>query len=465
MVKDKVKSKQIKSASVSVIGLGRLGAPLAVTFALRGFKVTGIDVVKKNIAAINSARSHLDEPQYAQLLKKHQNNISATTSFKRAVKNSTITFIVVPTPSKRDGSFSNKYVLQAIKQIGKAIREKDGFHLVAVVSTISPGSMQNEIRPVLEKISGKQCGESIGLCYNPTFIALGNVIDNLLRPDFILIGEIDQKSGKILEKFYQVVCQNKPPIRRMNLINAEIAKLALNTFVTTKISYANMLSQLCDQLPGADASIVTNALGLDSRIGPKYLRPGPPYGGPCFPRDNRALSAAGKKVGIPLPLAQATDTTNSLQLKHLLTKVVKHAPRKGKVSLLGLAYKDKTDVIDESVSITLAKLLVQKGLQVSVYDPRAKAKAKKVLGQKVSYSRSLKASLTSADVVVIATPAGEFKKINAQHFASQKKPVTIIDCWRLLPSDSLPSQAKIIYLGKAQWPKIKNQSTGKRKKS
>src|SRR5207253_5277639 len=142
------------------------------------------------------------------------------------------------------------------------------------------------------------------------FIALGTVIRDFYHPDFLLIGESDPRSGELLSALYKHVCKNSPAIARMNFINAEITKLAVNTYITTKISYANMIARLCEKLPEADANVVTNALGLDTRIGPRYLRGTVSYGGPCFPRDNRALAALAARAGAPSGLPEATDAFN-----------------------------------------------------------------------------------------------------------------------------------------------------------
>src|SRR5205823_4866373 len=176
-----------------------------------------------------------------------------------------------------------------------------------------------------------------GLCYNPEFVALGSVIRDLRNPDFVLIGESDPRSGEMLAALYPSLCDNDPPIARMNTVNAEIAKLAVNTFVTTKISYANMLAQLCSRLPGADVDAVTSALGLDGRIGERYLRGGARYGGPCFPRDNAAFASLARRLGTAAVLAQATDEVNRTQVAWVAQEVRARLEPGDVVAVLGLA--------------------------------------------------------------------------------------------------------------------------------
>ena len=164
----------------------------------------------------------------------------------------------------------------------------------------------------LERHAGRQVGPSLGLCYNPEFIALGSVVRDMLRPDMILIGESDTTAGDILERLYDAACENRPAVQRMNFVNAELTKLAINTFVTTKISYANMLADICERLAGADVDVVTRAVGSDSRIGARYLKGAIGYGGPCFPRDNVAFSALARSLGAQAQLAETTDAINRI---------------------------------------------------------------------------------------------------------------------------------------------------------
>ena len=190
-----------------------------------------------------------------------------------------------------------------------------------------PGSTGGTLLPALEEHSGKKCGTDFGLCYNPEFIALGSVIRDMLNPDMILIGESDARSGEILEELYQGVCESNPRIQRMNFVNAELTKLSVNTFVTTKISYANMLAQVCETLPGADVDVVTSAIGCDTRIGQKYLKGALGYGGPCFPRDNVAFSALARANGAPALLAEATDQLNRSRCRGWPKSSVPGCPR------------------------------------------------------------------------------------------------------------------------------------------
>lgn len=417
---------------ISVIGLGKLGSPLLAAIAERGFSVIGVDVNQKAVDFINKTQPPVNEPGLSELLKKNRSRIKATTDYFEAISESDITFIIVPTPSIKSGAFSNKYVLSAIKNIGKALATKKGFHLVVVTSTVLPGSTENEIGQLLERASDKKIGQSVGLCYNPEFIALGSVIQNLLNPDFVLIGQSDNKSGKILENFYKKFRKNKAPIVKMNIINAEIAKIALNSYITTKISFANTIAQLCEKVPGGSVDQVTRALGLDSRIGSKYLTGALPYGGPCFPRDNLAFAYFARKSRVSSPLATNTHKINSQLAKQLAARISAKIPRGGKVAILGLSYKKDTDVAEQSAGVKIANLLSQKAVRVYVWDPKAMTNAKNLLSPKVTLASSMKDCLSHADIIVIATDWPEFKNLKIDNLkVAGKKPV-LLDCWRIL---------------------------------
>lgn len=429
---------------ISVIGLGKLGLPLAATIASVGFKVIGVDLNHQVVKNLNAGRTTLLEPNLVELITEFKHNIIATEDAKDAVLNSEITFIITPTPSQKNGYFSLKYVNPVIKQIGNAIKNKDQYHLVVVVSTIMPGSM-DIIKKDLEKFSEKTCGLDFGLCYNPEFIALGSVIQNLLNPDFILIGESDQKSGAKLERFYKAYTNNKPPIARMNFINAELSKIAVNTYITTKISYANMLAEICEKLPGGDVDAVTEAIGLDTRIGRKYLQGGPPFGGPCFPRDNLAFISLARKLHATVGIPQATHVTNLRQTKRLAEKVLDYWKPNMKVGILGVSYKPFTDVIDESAGLLLAKYLIDKNILLNLYDPLALDNAEKILGEKAKYIDDLEKCIADSDILVITTNWPHFKDVNIEWFDDQSK--TIIDTWRMLDQEKLPDNVTYIPLG------------------
>lgn len=432
---------------ISIIGLGKLGAPMAAVMAHKGNTVVGVDVNPAYVDAIQQGRAPVNEPGLRELIQANHARLSATLDYGAAVAATDVTFIIVPTPSGADGTFSLRHVMIAAEKIGAALRKKDSWHLVVLSSTVMPGSTGGKLLPAIERHSGKQCGRDFGLCYNPEFIALGSVIRDMLRPDMILIGESDERSGAILEELYSAVAESGPRIRRMSFVNAELTKISVNTFVTTKISYANMLAQVCETIPGADVDVVTAALGCDSRIGPKYLKGGLGYGGPCFPRDNVAFSAMARANGVPALLAEATDAMNKRQAPRLAKLILSRLPAGGTAGVLGLSYKPNTEVIEESQGIALAQELLRSGVRVAVYDPAAMANAKAVLAGSVTFAHSAIECAASSDVLAITTEWAEFRELRPQNLKRGGVRPTVVDCWRILDPEAFVPQVDYISLG------------------
>lgn len=432
---------------ISVVGLGKLGTPLVAVLADAGHEVTGIDVRPEAVDAVANGRSHVEEPGLADLIARNRARVQATTDFG-AVAGTEVTFIVVPTPSVDSGHFSNRLVLDAVTAIGGALRRSPAYHVVAVTSTVTPTSMDTEIRPALERAAGRPLGDGLGLCYNPQFIALGSIIRDLTRPDLVLIGESDAQAGAVVEAVHRSFIADHGHVRRMSPVNAEIAKLAVNTFVTTKISYANMLAELCERLPGADVDVVTGAVGLDRRVGLSYLKGAVGYGGPCFPRDNAAFAAVAEGAGANAQLAVATDAVNRHQLVRLSDLVRGHLTQESRrVGVLGLSYKTDTHVVDDSPGLMLANRLAGDGLAVTVFDPAANSEAAPRLVRSIAIASSTAACLDASDVVVITVPWAAFREIPHLLAARPRRRLAIIDCWRILDPGSLDGLAELIRVG------------------
>jgi UDPglucose 6-dehydrogenase len=420
---------------------------MAAVMAHKGHTVVGVDLNPATVAAVNEGRAPVNEPGLQDMIHLNHERLSATLDYEEAILSTEVTFIIVPTPSDPDGRFTMRYVLAAAEKIGAALRKKKDWHLVVLSSTVMPGSTGGVMLPALERYSGKRCGPDFGLCYNPEFIALGTVIRDVLNPDMILIGESDARSGDILEEFYGGVCESGPRIRRMNYVNAELTKLSVNTFVTTKISYANMLAQVCETIPGADVDVVTTAIGCDTRIGQKYLKGALGYGGPCFPRDNIAFSAVARANGVPALLAEATDQLNKRQVPRLTELILSHLPEGGTAAIMGLSYKPNTEVIEESQGLALAKFVAEQGVRLVVYDPEAMPNAKAILPAGVVYASSVAECACQADVLAITTPWAEFRSLEPAHLKRSVPPPVVLDCWRLLSRKAFQDSATYLTLG------------------
>ncbi len=298
--------------TISVFGLGKLGSCIAATYAARGFEVLGVDIDAEKVRRINEGLPPVEEPLLAETITAGRGRLRATLDVKEAVATD-VSFFIPPSPSLPDGSFSNEYLLKAMQPIARALREagKKG-HLFICSSTTTPGAVQQVLIPMIEKETGWKCGPDFGFCYNPEFIALGNVINGLLDPDMVLIGESHPEYGAALDVAYKKYNRNQPKVARMSIISAELTKIALNSYITMKISFTKQLRMIAEQFPKADIHAMLDALGSDSRIGKKYLRAGLSYGGPCFPRDNRLLAYTAREAGLEVPLALASDRVNEL---------------------------------------------------------------------------------------------------------------------------------------------------------
>jgi UDPglucose 6-dehydrogenase len=432
-----------------VIGLGKLGACSAACFAYRGYDVVGLDLNEKFVSDINKGKSPVTEPRLQELITASGDRLRATSDHSEIISDADITFLIVPTPSREDGHFSIDFMSNALERLSEALKESNKpYHLFVITSTVSPGSTEETLIPLIERVSGRKLNEGFGVCYNPEFIALGSVITNFLNPDMVLIGESDNSAGEQLEDVYRNVCENKPYIARMSLISGEITKISLNSYVTMKISYANTLANICENISGADIDDISKALGADKRISPYYLRGGLGYGGPCFPRDNRAFSSFAAKYGVDAKLAKTTDEVNRFQVDHLVDLVMSNINGKQdiSISILGAAYKPNTPVIEESPAIALINELLKKDIRVNVYDPFALENVRAVYGNRISYSPTVRECIENSSVCVITTQAEEFKAVDGSYFTNGE--ATVIDCWRILDPLRLGNKVKYISNGK-----------------
>jgi UDPglucose 6-dehydrogenase len=354
--------------SLSVFGLGKLGACIAATLAKRGFDVVGVDIDPEKVRKVNAGEPPVDEPLLAETIAEGRSRLRATLDPHDALPTQA-SFFIPPSPGLPDGSFSTEFLLRAMQPLAKAVREagKRG-HIFICSSTTTPGAMQQVIVPMIERETGWKSGDGFGVCYNPEFIALGNVIRGLLEPDMVLIGEGEPQSGALLEELYRRYNTNTPRIARMSIASAELTKICVNSFITMKISFTNQLRLIAGRMPGADIHAILDAIGSDSRIGHKYLRAGLSYGGPCFPRDNRLVAYTARELGLSAPLAEASDRVNEMTKEKLVEEVCALARPGATVAVLGMAYKPDTYITEESAGLYLAQHLKRHGYHVLVHD-------------------------------------------------------------------------------------------------
>lgn len=439
--------------NLSVFGLGKLGSTMLACFAHKGWRVIGVDINEDFVKQINNGKSPVYEPQVNELISSNKNRIEATIEAEFAVLHSDVSFIMVPTPSQEDGLFSTKYVEDVIREIAKALIIKDDYHVIVITSTVLPGDCER-IGNKIKEMSGKKVGRDFGLIYNPEFIALGKIVQDFLNPDMVLIGESDNRAGNLIESIHKRLTNSKPSIHRMNLYNAELAKISLNAYCTLKITFANTIAEICENIPGGDAEKVLQAIGTDKRIGNKYFRGGLGFAGPCFPRDNRALAKSAEKFGITNLYCNLTDEINEYhktnRICNLLLELMKEKDT-CELAILGLSYKENTPIIEESVSIEVIKALTKKDIKISIYDPVAMemAEAEFSDNENVTFELSKYSCIRRKSVCFIATPWKEFEDLDSKRvISSMNKDSVILDAWGILPFKSEKGSLEIRYIGK-----------------
>ena len=422
--------------SVSVIGLGYVGLTFAACLANRGFRVYGVESDEEKRKLILEGRPPFYEPGLDSLLSKAIScgSLIVMNDFQSAIQNSYITFVCVGTPSRDDGSVDLSQVESAVREVGRALKKKNGYHLVVLRSTIPPGTTEGLVKKLLEEESSKIAEVEFGLCFNPEFLSEGKAIEGIMKPDKVVIGAVDERSGKLLLEFYREFYSGKlPPILLTNPVNAELIKYANNAFLAMKISFANMFSRLCSKLKGADVAVVMKGIGMDSRICNAFLGAGLGWGGSCFPKDTRGILFYAKKLGVDLKLIRASIEINEEQIEYALelAENLIGGLRDKLIAVLGLAFKPGTDDVRESRAIKLIEKLLEKGARIRAHDPKAMENARRILGDRIEYAGSIEECLSDADLCILATEWPEYRQINSDLLKKYMKSPALLDCRRL----------------------------------
>ena len=345
--------------NISILGVGKLGLCLALNLERKGFNIIGVDLYEDYINSLNDKTFTTSEPYVDEYLQEAQ-NIIFTTNLELALQNDVL-FIVVRTPSTSDWKYDHTDIEKIATQLisfGKQSTRKD----LIINCTTFPGycdTLQEKLKEYNYYVS-----------YNPEFIAQGTIIRDQIMCDNVLIGEADEYAGELINKIYHQMVESNPIYNRMSRTEAELTKLSVNCFLTTKISYANMVGDIANRL-GCDADRVLGAVGTDSRIGNKYIKPGFGFGGPCFPRDNRALAKCGEEVGIDAIISKATDEMNKKHLQYQIEDFIKQNPNKEKVIKLDfVTYNKDSILIEESQQLKFALKLKELGYKIEILDQR-----------------------------------------------------------------------------------------------
>ncbi|UCH88334.1 MAG: UDP-glucose/GDP-mannose dehydrogenase family protein [Thermoplasmata archaeon] len=438
----------MKELKISLMGMGYVGLITGMAFAKHDFKVVVTDAISSKVEKLASGIPPFYEKNFEENLKDviERGLLTGSTDNAAAVHDTDVTFICVGTPSRPDGSIDLSYIEAVAKDIGTALKDKKKYHVVVTKSTIVPMTTEKVILPILEEHSGKKVGEDFGLCMNPEFLREGAAVHDALKPDRIVIGQWDKKSGDALIKIYDDF--NCPKLR-VSIRTAEMIKYTANSFLATKITFANEMANLCERY-NIDVYDVMKGVGLDFRISEQFLRAGAGFGGSCFPKDVHALVSSAKSVGVQTQLLDAVLAVNETQPLRLveLAKQAAGGVLKGKeVALLGLAFKPDTDDIRETRAVPILNALVEQGAKVRGYDPEAMENFKAAVDKPMVYAKSAKEALEGADICIIQTEWNEIKELTAEDFKSLMKTPVVVDGRRTFDDPQGIIDAGVKYLG------------------
>jgi len=399
---------------ITVFGLGYVGAVTAACLAEMGHSVIGVDIKQEKVKALNSSQSPVEENHLDALIKKGvaSKRLIGVYSEEKAVLSSDIYFICVGTPSNPDGSINLGYVKRVCLEIGKALREKEGFPVVVIRSTVAPGTTKKDLIPLLERVSEKRASLDFGVGVNPEFMREGTAIDDFLKPERIVLGYSEERTATVIEEVYTEV---ENPIRakvvRTSVEAAEMIKYVDNAFHGLKITFANEIGSICKEM-GIDGSEVMGVLCLDRKLNlsPYYLRPGFAFGGSCIPKDLKALVHKTKELGIKHPLLSSILPSNSEHISRALQLIV--AQGKSNIGILGITFKAGTADIRESPIARITELLMEDAPEYNlrVYEPRMK---KEEIEKTLPYiapllSPTLSEVVEKSEVLVVTNPHREF---------------------------------------------------------
>jgi UDPglucose 6-dehydrogenase len=404
---------------------------MAVCLAKHGYEVTGIDPDATLVEKLTRGETPFYEPNLAGYLDAaiQSKKFVATRDYKMN-SHSDLTYITVGTPNRANGSIDLGYVKEASRMIGRSLRDTRQDQLIVVKSTVLPGTARSIVKPTIENESGKVPGKDFSVCSNPEFLLEGNAIHDTEFPDRIIIGSDQPSAMDRLENIYRNFHgDNLPTVIKTSFENAELTKYANNAFLATKVSFINSIANIAERTPHADVKVVAQGIGLDERIGPKFLNAGLGWGGSCFPKDLAALLNFGQRVGSDLELINAVMATNRKQAEkaaHLAKQALGQLEGK-RIAVLGLAFKPDTDDLRDAVSIPVINSLLKNGAEVTVWDPRAMAEARRIFGDKIRYATDALNCLDQADCCILVTEWPEFKNLNPNTFKERLHQPVLID--------------------------------------
>ena len=444
--------------SVTILGTGFIGLCSAACFAERDVKVIASTHDERKANLINEYKTPFFEEGLAEMLERIKNTkpelLKCSTNPEKAVMDTDISMITQGTPMREDNSINLSYIESTAKEIGEALKKSDKYHLIVVRSTVVPGTTRNLVGKTITEVSGKIPGKDFGLCMQPEFLAEGRSIEDTLRPDRIVIGSIDDKSGDMLQELYEYFYGKHLkdcPIKRLNLESAELVKYGNNCLLSTKISYANEFANLAELVPNVDVVQVMEGVGLDYRINSRFLGAGVGFGGACFHKDVNAITKWARSKGYIATILEAVLERNdhrAIRIVDIAEGLVGKLEGK-KVTLLGLSFKPGTDDMREAPSIRIINELRKRNVTDIVgYDPKAKESAKEVIGDKIGYANSIEEALNASECALLVTEWDEFKKLTPDDFKRSMKVPNLIDGRRIYDYDEFNNTINFRAMGR-----------------
>lgn len=434
---------------VSIIGLGYVGLSLSTFLASKGIHVWGYDKARWKLESLKKGKLYISEEDLETEFNRAVSNglFHISEKLEESITHSNITFICVDTPTKEDWRQDYSSIISAAKSIGKILGKLDRYHLIVVKSTLLPESSRKIIIPAIEQESGLLVGRDFGYIYNPEFLREGKALYDLRSPNRIVIGEYDNKSGDIIYAFYKEIYDEKTPIFRMTIENAELLKYVSNVFLSLKISFINLIARVCEKTPNTDINIISEALKTDPRIGP-YLQAGIGFGGQCLPKDLKAFISFVEEIGIKSALLREIYFINEEQAIWPINilKQVYHDLKDKVICILGLTFKPNTNDIRNSQSIKIISRLLDEGAVVKIYDPEGLENfLREYYYLPVIPCNSIEKCLEDTDAVIIATDWDEFKLLEPKTFKKLMKTPLIIDGRRIYDVNKFKDD--VIYFG------------------
>ncbi len=410
---------------VAVIGTGYVGLVSGTCLAEVGHEVVCVDNVAEKVERLKNGIIPIYEPGLEELVKKNvaAGRLSFTTSIKDAMKGAEVASIAVGTPTrKQDGYADLRYVFAAAREIAESL---DHYAVIVTKSTV-PAGTGREIEAIVRQANPKL---EFGVASNPEFLREGNAVGDFLEPERIVVGTGDARAKDVMDRLYKPFSDKGVPVLHTDIVSSELIKYAANTFLATKVSFINEMADLCEKV-GGNIQAVADGMGSDSRIGPKFLQPGPGYGGSCFPKDTLAMVTIGERALSPATIVEAVIAVNRARPHRMVAKVVEAAggsARGKQIAFLGLTFKPDTDDVRDSTALIIAEELARLGATVNAYDPKGMKEAGHVIGNAVNYMGSTDEALSGADMLVLATEWKEFRELSLEKIKSRLKAPVVVD--------------------------------------